>query len=88
MCRVWEDHRLAGGMSDHGRVNWPPSPAPGPLKHFQVARLGTPSAELCISSPSRSTKQTKLSSSPEACWPGLQGRPLWEGAPGRFSEPV
>lgn len=48
-----------GGMSDRaglgqGRVNRPPGSAPGSLKPFQVARLGTPREDLHISSSSRS----------------------------------
>ena len=67
--------RLAGGGSDRSYVTRPPDPAPGPLKHFQ-ARLGTPCAELRISSPSGSTdrrSQSDLANPPGPAGPGARG---------------
>lgn len=81
------DRWLADGGSDRSRVTRLPDPAPGPLKRFQ-ARLGTPCAELRISSPSGSTKPNRTGRSPGARWPSHSGRLLWEAASRRFSQPA
>ena len=81
-----------GGVSvraglGRGRVNRPPGSAPGSLKPFQVARLGTPREDFHISSSSRSTRQSQTVQFPRGLWPSRPGRPPWEGASGRVSEP-